>query len=133
MLARTCFSIIAASLAVALALPAAAHHASAGQFDQTRTIEVSGTVKEWRFVNPHPVLVLSVTDKNGTTNEWDVYFGPAAVSFLKTRGYQLDSFTPGQAIIVKGHPAITTAYAIDVFGSSAYVTKADGTRIPQAR
>ena len=28
-----------------------------------RTVEVTGSVKTWSFVNPHPILVLEVTDE----------------------------------------------------------------------
>lgn len=128
---RTRVLIATLGFAAMLPVPAVAHHGSAGLFDQTRTIQVTGTVKEWRFVNPHPVLVLDVTDQNGARSEWDVYFGPAAVSFLKGRGYQVDSFRTGEPLIITGHPANAGPHAIDVFGPGTQVTRPDGTRVPK--
>ena len=131
MITRTLVLILTLGFAAIPPVPAVAHHASAGLFDGTRTIEVTGTVKEWRFVNPHPVLVLDVTDQSGARGEWDVYFGPAAVSFLRGRGYHVDSFRTGDALVVTGHPANTGSHAIDVFGPGTQVTRPDGTRVPK--
>jgi hypothetical protein len=109
----------------------AAHHGQLGLFDQNKVIEVKGSVKEWNFVNPHPILVLEVVDQ-GTTTPWDVYFGPAAVSFMKRQGYARDTFKVGEPLVVKGHPATGAgARGLDVFGSGTGVTRPDGTRVPQ--
>src|SRR5512132_2089666 len=86
---------------LALGSPGAAHHGQVGLFDQTKVVELKGSVKEWNFVNPHPILVLEVTDQ-GTTTQWDVYFGPSAVSFMKRQGFTRDTFKPGETIVVKG-------------------------------
>ena len=111
--------------------PAAAHHGAAGLFDLTRTVEVEGSVKTWSFVNPHPILVLEVTDENGEKADWDIYFGPSAASMLRNRSYAPDTFTFDEALIVKGHPARATGVrGIDVFGRAASVTRPDGTRVP---
>ena len=43
--------------ALALAPPAAAHH-SPVMFDQSRSIELSGTVRQFQFTNPHCYIQL---------------------------------------------------------------------------
>ena len=131
MITRRYAVMIVGSVILALPPPAVPHHGAAGLFDDTRTLEVKGSVKTWSFVNPHPILVLEVTDENGQKADWDIYFGPAAASALRRRGYAADTFKIGETLTVKGHPAKAAGVrGIDVFGAAATVTRADGTRVP---
>ena len=123
--------IAVGSVVLALTSPAGAHHGAAGLFDGTRTVEVKGSVKTWSFVNPHPILLVEVTDENGQKVDWDIYFGPSAASALRRRGYAADTFTFGETLIVRGHPAKAAGVrGIDVFGGAGSVTREDGTRVP---
>jgi hypothetical protein len=120
-----------AGFLLALGFPAAAHHGQAGLFDETQTVELRGAVREWSFVNPHPVLVLEVTEASGETAQWDVYFGPAAVSALRRRGFANDTFAAGEILLVTGHPASAAGVrGIDVWGSDSRVQRADGSAVP---
>ena len=131
MISRWSAVIVAVSVVLGLSFSAAAPHGAAALFDQGRTVELSGSVKRWSFVNPHPILVLEVADRNGGTADWDVYFGPAAAPILRNRGFAPDTFKFGQVLIVKGHPArVDGARALDVFGGEAGITTLDGTRVP---
>jgi hypothetical protein len=108
-----------------------AHHGQVGLFDQKRVVQMTGSVKEWSFVNPHPVLLIEVKAADGTTTEWDVYFGPSAVSALRNRGFSAATFAVGETVIVNGHPATSaSARGVDVWGAASSVTRADGTAIP---
>jgi hypothetical protein len=120
-----------AVVVVGLGARGVAHHGQAGLFDETRTVELKGSVKTWSFVNPHPILVLQVSEK-GTTAEWDVYFGPSAVSFLRRQGYTSETFRVGETLVIQGHPATGTGVrGIDVWGKGTGVTRADGTAVPK--
>lgn len=107
-----------------------AHHGQAGLFDEARVIEVRGAVKEWSFVNPHPVLTIEATDDSGGRADWEVYFGPSAVSRLRQQGFSVDTFKLGETLVVKGHPATSGAHGIDVWGAGTTVTRADGSAVP---
>ena len=109
---------------------AAAHHGQAGLFDDTRIVELKGTVKQWSFINPHPILVLDAADEKGVRKEWDVYFGPAAVPSLRRQGFSGDTFKVGEAVTVKGHPATTGSPGVDVLGKGTGVVRADGRSVP---
>jgi len=123
--------IVIGSVVLALTSPVAAHHGAAGLFDETQTVEVTGSVKEWSLVNPHPILVLEVTDENGYSAYWDIYLGPAGVPALRRRGYTHDTFMIGETLIVKGHPATTAGVrGIDVWGGASGVTRGNGATIP---
>ena len=50
----------------------------------------------------------------GKTTEWDVYFGPSAVSFLRRQGFAHDTFRTGEIVVVKGHRATAGVQGIDV-------------------
>ena len=92
------------AMVLASSLSAAAHHGQVGLFDESKIVELKGAVKKWSFVNPHPILLLEVTEA-GKTTEWDVYFGPSAVSFLRRQGFAPDTFRAGEIVVVKGHRA----------------------------
>ena len=109
---------------------AAAHHGQAGLFDDTRIVELKGTVKQWSFINPHPILVLDAADEKGVRKEWDVYFGPAAVPSLRRQGFSGDTFKVGETVTVKGHPATTGSPGVDVLGKGTGVVRADGRSVP---
>ena len=123
----------ALTLAIVLsaAVVAAAHHGQAGVFDQKRIVELKGTVKQWSFVNPHPILVLDAPDEKGVRREWDVYFGPGAVPSLRRQGFAPDTFKVGEIVVVKGHPATSGDPGIDVLGAGTGVTREDGRSAPK--
>jgi hypothetical protein len=82
-----------------------AHHSTRGIYHDEQTVEITGKVLDWRFINPHPYLTIAVEEADGTVNEWDVSYGGSAVVHLTGRGYTAETFTPGETIIVQGHPA----------------------------
>ncbi len=109
-------------------LPVLAHHSTSGMYDESRTVELSGKVLEWRFVNPHPSLIVEVTGADGKTEKWDLSFGGLAVSHMKRQGYSGQTFKYGEVIKARGNPARTaTARGILVRGG---LTRQDGTAIP---
>ena len=57
--------ILAASLAVLAGAAAKAHHSFAVYFDGDKIIKLEGTVKSFRFTNPHGLLVIDVVDDRG--------------------------------------------------------------------
>ncbi len=109
-----------------------AHHSTSGIYDQTADIELKGTVKEWRFVNPHPSFKLTVVDDKGVSHDWDISYGGSAVTHLKKRGYDATTFKIGDQIIVKGNPTL----AKDTYGllvERINPTKADGSPLILAK
>jgi len=86
-----------------VATTSSAHHGSAGQFDHSKTIEVSGVVKKIRFVNPHSYVYFDVTNDQGETEEWRCEMRAASV--LKRAGWSEDMFEAGAIIDIVGVPA----------------------------
>ena len=58
-------------MAVGFAAPAYAHHSNDYHFDRNVDVTVTGTVKEFRFINPHSRLVVDVVAENGDVVTWD--------------------------------------------------------------
>jgi hypothetical protein len=96
-------------------------------YDEAKTIEVTGKVVEWQFVNPHPYLVVEVTT-DGKTERWDLSYGGSAVVHLTQRGYTKDTFKIGETVIARGSPARSETYrGLLIRGNP---TRPDGRRIP---
>jgi hypothetical protein len=108
-----------AALAV-LVLPAHAHHSnSAYQVDEIITL--TGTVREWRWSNPHTWLYLSVEGESGQTQEWAVE--GRAPGVLGRAGWDRNVLEPGETVTVYASPSKDGSPV----GIIARVTKADGT------
>src|SRR4029077_500031 len=91
-----------ASLACAVAAGGARAHHSFAMFDTEHPIELSGTVKEFRFVNPHSLLILQVKDNNGEVTDWVLEGGAPAL--LVRAGMTAKSLKAGDEIIITIHP-----------------------------
>ena len=94
-------SLIAIAVA-AFTAPAIAHHSFA-MFDDTKTVTLSGTVKEFEWVNPHSWLRVTVNDeKTGKPAVWALEL--SSPSRLVTMGMHADSVKPGDVVSVTFHP-----------------------------
>ena len=80
-----------------------AHHGTAGQFDHSKQLQVSGTVTKIRFVNPHSYVYFDVVDENGEVNNWRCEM--RAATLLKRSGWTAEMFAPGTKIKIDGVPA----------------------------
>jgi hypothetical protein len=83
------------------AMGAAAHH-SAAMFDQTRTVELVGTVRLFQWSNPHCYIQLLVRDAQGREQEWSLEMG--APMYLYNRGWRPSTVKPGDRLKVKLSP-----------------------------
>ena len=85
------------------ATPASAHHSFAVFFDDERIIEVTGTMTDFRFTNPHAIISFSVKNKQGQIEPWRAETN--AVTLLRRRGWTKDSLMVGEVITVEGWQA----------------------------
>jgi hypothetical protein len=122
--------LIALLATVGLATQVFAHHSTRGIYHEDQELELTGTVKEWAFINPHPYLTLAAPDANGVMRDWDISYGGAAVVHLGRQGYTKDTFAQGETIIVKGHPARKEGvYGLLMEGGGNIPTREDGTPV----
>jgi hypothetical protein len=86
-----------------LAAAASAHHSISGEFDNTRQVTVEGTVKDYRLINPHTYIVVSVDSGHGS-EDWTLTFGPAT-KLIRGSGWNDATLRPGDRVRATGRPA----------------------------
>jgi len=106
-------------LLLAVTASVGAHH-STSAYDRTKTVELSGAVKEMQWTNPHSWIQILVTDSQGATTEWAVETGTPTINLR--HGWKRDDVKPGDRISMVVYPARDgTAH-----GTLATITLADG-------
>jgi hypothetical protein len=108
--------------AISLIGSAALAHHSFAMFDNTRKIDVKGTVKDVQWTNPH-VWVDMVVMENGQQKTYG--FEGGAVAVLKKFGWTKDMVKAGDTITLTAHPFKDGKPG----GSIDFVTLADGRKI----
>jgi hypothetical protein len=98
-LARTAARVAASSLLVLT--PAFGHH-SGSMFEPTKTVTLTGVVKEFQYTNPHSWLIVYVPNKDGTGTLWG--FEAEGPSTLMRAGIRKSDFSPGTKLTITGHP-----------------------------
>ncbi|MES2825142.1 MAG: DUF6152 family protein [Pseudomonadota bacterium] len=80
-----------------------AHHAFSAEFDAQKPVELSGTVTQARWVNPHSWVYIDVKDASGNITNWGFEFG--APFSLKQKGLTKTTLPVGAEIKLKGYRA----------------------------
>jgi Family of unknown function (DUF6152) len=104
---------------LAVSAPVLAHHSAAG-IDRTKSQVVTGTVKEFRWTNPHSWIDLDVTDDKGVVQTWSVEMTSPA--FLVRAGWKSSTLKPGEKVSITLRPFRNG----DPGGLFVSVTLADG-------
>lgn len=91
---------IAALLASATAL---SHHSFSAEFDVGRPVNVTGTVTELEWTNPHAWIHLDVADDQGNSQAWAVEL--LGINALIRSGISPKTVKPGDKLTVTGFGA----------------------------
>ena len=81
--------------------PVLAHH-SASMFDSAKVIELTGTVKEFQWTNPHVWIQLEVAGPDGAKQEWSIEGG--GPNSLSRQGWRPTTFKFGAAVTLRVNP-----------------------------
>src|SRR6187399_1083404 len=111
-----------ATLAVIAGLTATtlAHHSPAA-FEAQKTVTLVGTVKEFRWQNPHSWIEMMVPNDKGQEVLWAVEL--TSPTYLVKGGWKSNTLKPGDKVTVVGRPLKTGEPGSAIFTS---VTLADG-------
>jgi hypothetical protein len=93
---------VASAIAVIAGLigvgPAVAHHSTAA-FDTTQVIKIEGTIKQFRWINPHASIKI---DGGGTVGLWTIEM--TAANALINEGWTRDALQIGDKVTIYANP-----------------------------
>jgi hypothetical protein len=100
----------AIALIITAGVPADAHHSISSVYDSSRQANIEGIVAQFQLINPHPFLLIDVTDRAGNAQRWRLEMDNR--SELVAIGVTANTLKPGDRVVVKGSLARTQPQAL---------------------
>ena len=100
-------------------LAAYAHHSMTG-FDRTKTVTLNGTVRQFKWANPHSWIEIEAPNDKGEVMVWNVEM--TAPGILARAGWKSTLLKPGDKVSIIIRPLLTG----DPGGQFVSVTLPDG-------
>lgn len=97
----SCAFVVLVALSFGFSTAVLAHH-SGVEFDSSKVIEITGTVKEFQFKNPHTWIQVLVPDGKGGNVEWSLEWG--SPNALGRDGYRPSTFPAGVKLTARLNP-----------------------------
>ena len=112
------------------ATPTLAHHSFMAEYDESRLINLSGTVTKVYWKNPHVTFDLDVNDGGGKATNWELELG--SPNALLSQGWKVDSLKRGARVAVTGFGARNGSHLANaikvVLGGTTYSAIRDENR-----
>jgi len=106
-------SVVIGLLSFAAAGSVFAHHSFAVHYAGDRTVSITGTVEEFRFRNPHGVIIVRSANADGTPARWTIETN--SPNILQRRGWAPDSIRTGDEVTIEGFPSRDGSNAMRVY------------------
>lgn len=90
----------AATLLLAIAVPALAHHSFVAQYDPAKPRTITGKVTKVEWTNPHARFYMDVKDDKGASHNWHVELG--SPNTLLRYAWKRDTLKAGDDVSVEG-------------------------------
>ena len=84
---------------VSAVMPLSAHHS--WPISSDRLVTVKGTVVEFNWANPHPMMTVEVQANDGRTEKWLI--GGPAINRMEANGWTKSTVKPGDVITGIGY------------------------------
>jgi hypothetical protein len=94
-----CVPSIAVLALVSAVAPLSAHHSWPVSYE--RLVTVKGTVIDFMWANPHPMITLQVPANDGRTEQWLI--GGPAINRMEANGWTKTTLKPGDVITGVGY------------------------------
>ena len=91
-------TLVGLAMLFAAAMPVAAHHSFAAEFDDTKPVKVTGTFTKVEWQNPHIWFYVDVKDDKGKVINWN--FELASPNVLKRNGWTKNTLKEGDKIVL---------------------------------
>jgi hypothetical protein len=92
-------SVVVVLASVSAAIPLSAHHS--WPVNSSQLVTVKGTVIQFDWSNPHPMITLEVRGDSGKTERWSV--GGPAITRMEANGWTRTTVKPGDVITGTGY------------------------------
>lgn len=122
MKAKLCVATAVAVLFVT-ALPLAAHHSFAAEYDRNKPIKLTGTISKFDLTNPHSWIYIDVKDGEGKVTTWG--FETASLISLYRKGFKKDTLKVGELVTIEGFLAKDGTHT----GNGQRLTLPDGSTV----
>ena len=119
--------VIAVAAVLAGGARTLAHHSFAAQYDQTKPIEVKGTVTKVEWTNPHARFYIDARNDKGEVTSWN--FELASPNVLVRNGWKRTTLKIGEEVTAAGYLARTGPPAGPRMAIAGAVTGADGRKL----
>jgi len=102
--------LLAVAACALLSVTLRAHHSISAVYDDSLRITIEGTVTQFQFVNPHPLVVVDVRGDDGKTHQWRLEMDTHRE--LAEIGFTSGTFKPGDRLVVIGSRARRQAQSL---------------------
>ncbi len=104
MRARFAVISLAATATMLVSVGAGAHHGASVVYDLNQTLNMTGMVTDFQFVNPHVLVFFEVTAEDGSSVVWSA--GLTSPNRLaRSDGWSKETLKPGDHVTIAGAPA----------------------------
>ena len=93
--------LIAFSTLFLLASSAWAHHATATEYDISKTVTLKGTITRVDWANPHIHVYMEIKPERGAAQQWDVEFPSPGAAIVA--GLSRETLASGVVLTFKGY------------------------------
>jgi hypothetical protein len=95
-------TLAALSAMTLLIAPIALAHHSFAMFDNSRTVTITGVIKEFQWTNPHTWTWIDVPNDKGGTDQWGIE--GMSPNYLGRRGWTKNTLKPGDKVTITIFP-----------------------------